>query len=986
MRTTWSAIALILSACSVAHGRNAGEGVYHSEKKNYKITYPKTWTPLKQKMPLMDFALMNGANVIMVSAGESNASLEEMVLSEEEDQEETCEIFKQHGKREIKVAGEPAVEFEATIHRTGQKLNSVFTMFTHQGMAYTVIGCRMWGREDFFLKDYRQIVQSISFLRERTAWLKKFRGTPHRTALMGGRVSFELNWPRWEETTFENELERAFLEEACYTFLAGGAWVFIRSKESDADDVEELEAEGIDVSGQYKKAEIERETVTAGKRVWKTMKVSGLFEGQPYTTRIAVSSFGGLSVHVVMDSVKSQIDTTRGDWSRLLNSFRSAEGAPKDGKGAYRSRRWRARNSVDPGLAEVLRAGVRKLSPERARSRPSISPDGTRAILSSEQGYSVADLSSGNLSALPLEPEPEGDVSWSHDGKRIAYGSENAVVVADLDPFKLKSFEGGASAVAWFPKGDKLILSTRGKRRRDYRVPDVTRLETLELGGGKRQVFLEFPLSRFDHFTVSPDGTWVALVTNLKLPRTHVYGGHLHICRSDGSGLRQVTDGPESFTSVAWADDGKALYAVRRLSAGKDGRVGYGGSTDLYYVPLDKGKALNLTRCGRIGTCRVIGNDIWLGLHAWGLDKSQTGVFAIPIAGLREISAKRRVPPIEDPQRQSRAVAEAVLKALEVRDIKECRPNSETLGRAARAFAEAAGRAYGVTLDFSAGSLDRFGKVVNAVFSDPKDALTLVFGSGAYYGKTLERAAGARWVVDPVPFGEWFPGSESDSTPLADAILPFDDVYGCILSTERHWLRDGESLKKNRHQARILLVYPSSDLKGALRKATGSDYYKMRKKLDEGKIDEAFKLSLQLVKKHPKNSALAKEALSWCEVAGREEEADNLARKAVEAGNEVPALVIRYADQIAKKNPKEAIRQLRKVVSGDWPPVEAYVKLGKLYEGQGLRPMAESCWRYAHRHAEEELKSEIEELMKLKSDTTEGDTEKNEAVKVDSSR
>src|SRR5262249_15376834 len=123
--------------------------------------------------------------------------------------------------------------------------------------------------------------------------------------------------------------------------------------------------------------------------------------------------------------------------------------------------------------------------------------------------------------------------------------------------------------------------------------------------------------------------------------------------------------------------------------------------------------------------------------------------------------------------------------------------------------------------------------------------------------------------------------------------------------------------------------------------------------------------------RRPKNRLLAREVISLCEAARLSKEADELTRKAVDAGNEVPELLLRYGDLLARTDFQKALPYYRQAVQGDWVPAEALIKLGKAYEDLGQTALAEACWRQAHRSANPARQAEILRLMNRDKDAAE---------------
>jgi predicted Zn-dependent protease len=148
----------------------------------------------------------------------------------------------------------------------------------------------------------------------------------------------------------------------------------------------------------------------------------------------------------------------------------------------------------------------------------------------------------------------------------------------------------------------------------------------------------------------------------------------------------------------------------------------------------------------------------------------------------------------------------------------------------------------------------------------------------------------------------------------------------------------------------------------AVRTATGPEYYEARKKLDAGEVRPALDLLARELERRPKNRTLAMEVVGLCEAARMTEEAKALTKKAVEAGNEVPELLMRYAENLAD-DPAKAREVLRKAAQGDYPPAAVFLRLGKAYAAAGDRALAEACWRRGFEQATAVEKSEIHSLM-----------------------
>jgi len=286
----------------------------------------------------------------------------------------------------------------------------------------------------------------------------------------------------------------------------------------------------------------------------------------------------------------------------------------------------------------------------------------------------------------------------------------------------------------------------------------------------------------------------------------------------------------------------------------------------------------------------------------------------------------------------------------------------------ATAFAAAASPLSG-PLDFSAASLDMLNKLsFERDFTRPHNRAFLL-GLGAYYGETLRRCRGARWVIARQRFGDWLPGGLEESNTLVESVLPFSSPLLSAAGSEAAYLRrSDEGQERQQPDRQMILVYPPWFAKEALEGATDDDYRDARRKLDSGDVDAAVPLYLKVLQKLPHCRSLAKELIELCEVTSREEMARDITAKAVENGTEVQVLLLRHADALLKEKPDEALKIYRKAASQPWPGAEVFLKLGRIYTEKGQSAVAESCLRRANEHATPAQKKEIRTLMKLPED------------------
>jgi predicted Zn-dependent protease len=150
-----------------------------------------------------------------------------------------------------------------------------------------------------------------------------------------------------------------------------------------------------------------------------------------------------------------------------------------------------------------------------------------------------------------------------------------------------------------------------------------------------------------------------------------------------------------------------------------------------------------------------------------------------------------------------------------------------------------------------------------------------------------------------------------------------------------------------------------------VKEETPQSYEEARKKLNAGEVKAALDLLMGELEARPKCRDLAAEVISLCEAAGLRDAARDLTCRAVEAGNEVPQLLLRRGDEVRAKDPAAAIALYRRAVQEPWQSAGALIKLGEAYAATGNRPVAESCWRRAHFHASVPQKAQIVRLFGL---------------------
>lgn len=224
---------------------------------------------------------------------------------------------------------------------------------------------------------------------------------------------------------------------------------------------------------------------------------------------------------------------------------------------------------------------------------PVWSPDGTKigyldgeffnqSIAAFPPAAAVAVMNADGSGRHDLTPVNDAhNLSWSPDGKQIAYDTSNSgtIVVVNTDgsgSLQLGSAGGGRYDPSWSPDGSKIAFAYGGFGTLDTMNPD----------GSNVQVLAAFPehLISDNGIAWSPDGSRIAFSLDGMLELVNADGSNPHplgpagdepswspdgkqivfhtrsglsIIGADGSGLHQLTGGPDEHPS--WSPDGKTI-------------------------------------------------------------------------------------------------------------------------------------------------------------------------------------------------------------------------------------------------------------------------------------------------------------------------------------------------------------------------------------------------------------------------------------------
>ncbi|HLB49225.1 MAG TPA: hypothetical protein VJL59_19615 [Anaerolineales bacterium] len=187
---------------------------------------------------------------------------------------------------------------------------------------------------------------------------------------------------------------------------------------------------------------------------------------------------------------------------------------------------------------------------------PSLSPDGTKALFSTDTGLNVFDINSGQTTALE---GIWGGISniWSPDGSRILLDNPpDGLYIVNADGTGMQKIETGSprvNPIGWLPDNQTIVFGAQ--------VGDIYNLyehvfKTYNLQTGETKSL--FPITiKTPSGTISPNGQWIAY-------RERLFGagldGAVFISRLDGSERKLVAmlDNALAFHPV-WSPDGQWL-------------------------------------------------------------------------------------------------------------------------------------------------------------------------------------------------------------------------------------------------------------------------------------------------------------------------------------------------------------------------------------------------------------------------------------------
>jgi tricorn protease len=209
-----------------------------------------------------------------------------------------------------------------------------------------------------------------------------------------------------------------------------------------------------------------------------------------------------------------------------------------------------------------------------------LAPNGRHIAISIHGELFTVPVEEGDIRQVTDNPARDRDVSYSPDGKWIAFVSDRGgreeiyTVAADASsqPTKITDLDTLKNSFRWSPDSKSLVFTTSGAKL--YTV-DIVGRNTVELASSK--------FGAIAGAVWSPDGKWIAYSKPDYTRNTDIY-----LISSKGGEEHKVSFDSYSDLNPRFSADGKKLYFVRSESSGAGGGFGSGLSSNIWMVALER--------------------------------------------------------------------------------------------------------------------------------------------------------------------------------------------------------------------------------------------------------------------------------------------------------------------------------------------------------------------------------------------------------------